>query len=439
MSSASVSTAGGPLLDLRRPGWIAALAVLALVGIFGVWAGFTVINGAVIGSGQIAVSGRTKIVQSQDGGTVEAVFVAEGDWVERGQLIARLDPTIHAINLDIARSQLAASLTLRARLQAEQQGLSEIVFSYPALPFPLPDTSAFEDSERRIFETRAALLAGGREQLAEAQLQIGNQITGVTAQIDASERQLSLLQRDVANLESLIQQGLARQSRLSELERSLAGVAGELAAQQSELARLSNSQREQELETLQSERSFLEDVATQLREVTQRSEELILEIVTRQAQLDRVNILAPAAGVVHTLQVTWPGEVLPPGGQVAEVVPTQDEIAFELQLDPRAIDQVYPGQDAQIVLSSFDPQQTPRLIAKVGLVSPNAITDERTGASHYRVTLNVTPEHLEASGIDPRTLVPGMPIEAYLQTGGRTVLAYLLNPVLSHLRHTFRE
>jgi HlyD family secretion protein len=433
------STEAGPQLDLRRPGRLAALTALAFVGIFGLWAGFTVINGAVIGSGQITVAGRSKIVQTQDGGTVAAVFVSEGDQVERGQLIAQLDSTILAINLDIARSQLAASLALRARLQAEQQGLAQVVFSYPALPFDLPETSAFEEGERRIFETRAALLAGGREQLAEAQLQIGNQITGVSAQINASQQQMSLLQQDVANMESLIQQGLARQSQLSELQRSLAGVAGELASQQSELARLSNSQREQDLTTLQSERSFLEDVATQLREVTQRSEELILEIVTRRAQLDRVNILAPATGVVHNLQVTWPGEVLRPGADVAEVVPVQDKVAFELQLDPRAIDQVYPGQAAQIVLSSFDPQQTPQLMAEVATVSPDAIMDERTGSSHYRVTLDVSPEHLLASGIDPHTLVPGMPIQAYLQTGGRSVLAYLLHPILAHLRQTFRE
>lgn len=439
MSIAAPSPAATPLLDLRRPGRIAALAAILFLGVFGGWASLTVINGAVIGAGQISVSGRTKIVQSEDGGTVEAVLVSEGDRVERGQLIARLDPTILAINLEITRSQLAASLTLRARLQAEQQGLAAVQFSYPALPFALPETHAFEEGERRIFDTRAALQAGGREQLGEAQLQIDNQITGITAQISATERQLALLQRDVRNMESLINQGLARQSQLSELERSLAGVIGDLAAQQSELARLSNSQREQELDTLQSERSFLEEVSTQLREVTQRSEELILEIVTRESQLDRVNILAPATGIVHNLQVTWPGEVLRPGGQVAEVVPTQDDLSFELRLDPRAIDQVYPGQSAQIMLSSFDPQQTPRLMAEVALVSPNAIVDERTGESHYRATLKVAPEDLADSGIDPQTLVPGMPIEAYLQTGGRSVLAYLLNPLLSHLRHTFRE
>jgi len=413
--------------------------MLLLVVVVGLWANLTMISGAVIATGQIAVAGKPRAIQSLDGGTLETLAVAEGDLVEAGDLLARLDPTLLQINLDMAQGRLAASLARLARLKAEQAGFDELIFSYPALPFPRPDTRAYEEGERRIFTARAMTRQGEQDRLAEALRQFDNQIIGITGQLDAIDRQATLLNRDLLNITNLISQGLARQSEASTIEQRLAALAGEQASLRSELARLANARRDQELTTLQEERAFMEGVVTELREATALTEELILEIVTRQSQLDRVEIRAPVAGVVHDLQIAAAGEVAQPGATLLHIVPTADELTFEVIVEPHTIEDVYPGQVAQVIIASRNPQSAPRLDTNVVTVSPDVIEDERTGLNYYRATLRAAPEDLTEAGLEPGDLVSGMPIEAFLQTGERTVLAYLLQPVTDHLRRAFRE
>ena len=423
--------------DTRRPALMGGLALVLLFGVFGGWAHLTQISSAVIAGGQAMVHGRPKLVQTLDGGIVQSISVQNGDIVQEGQLLLQLDPTLLAINLDIARGRLAASLALKARLTAEQLGQDELAFTYPSLPFTLPDTQAEEAGQREIFAARTAVLRGGRAQLAEAQLQLDNQISGVIGQVAAIREQMGYLQRDIDNQATLVEQGLSRQSQLSDLQRSMSQLGGQLAGLESEQARLANARRDRELETLQAERAFMEEVVTDLREVTTQVEELTLEIVTRGAQLERIEIRAPASGIVNELQVTTIGGVVAPGATILEVVPLGEGMDFELRVDPRAIDSVYQGQIAQVQMSAFDVQSTPKLTAHVTTISAGAVSDPRTGQSFYRVGLEVSATELARLGTV--TLMPGMPVEAYLQTGDRSVLTYLLSPIASHLQRAFRE
>ena len=212
---------------------------------------------------------------------------------------------------------------------------------------------------------------------------------------------------------------------------------GRAAALDAELARLINARKDAELTTLQQERSFLEEVVTELREANTATEELILDIATRNIQLDRVDIRAPASGIVHEMLVSTTGAVLSPGGTISQVVPLDKGLDFELRIDPSKINEVHVGQDADIILSAFDRQNTPKLAAHVAGISADAIADTQTGRSFYRVTLNVPPEELALIGEE--AIKPGMPVEAYLKTGDRTVLSYLVQPVANHLRRAFRE
>ncbi|MDZ4138395.1 MAG: HlyD family type I secretion periplasmic adaptor subunit [Erythrobacter sp.] len=423
--------------SLRQPAMIGWIGMLVLVGVLGAWASFTVIGGAVIAQGQAIVHGKPKLVQSLDGGIIDAIAVQNGDQVTAGQLLVRLDPTLLTINLDIARGRLADALALKARLEAEQLGLAAPVFDYPDLPFATLDTARHEAGQRQIFAARAEVRHGRREQLAETLQQFGNQIKGTEGQITATRDQLLYLEKDLANVRSLVDQGLARQSQMTDLQRARADLLGQLSAQEADLARIRNAMRDSELETLQGEHSFMEDVVTELREVTAKTEELLLEIVTRSAQLDRIEIRAPVTGIIHEMQVATIGGVVAPGATMLEVIPLERGVDFELRVDPRAIDQVHPGQRAQVVMASFDPRNTPKLEGQVVTVSPGAITDPKTGQSFYRIALTVSPEELARLG-DVR-LMPGMPIEAFLETGDRTVLTYLLQPLTSQIRRAFRE
>lgn len=427
-----------PKLDLARAKTMGFFSMFILIGVLGTWAHFSMIAGAIVASGQAVVQGKPKVVQSLDGGEVADILVRDGDVVAQGDVLMRLDPTLLQINLDIAQGRLAGALALRARLQAEQLGHAQITFAYPDLPFDgTLDTARHEQSQRKIFAARAAVLTGQQEQLEETLLQIDNQGKGVEGQIAALAEQITLLEGDIRNMRSLAKQGLARQSQMSQLQRTKAQVTGQMAGLEAERARLANARRDATLSTLQATRAFQEEVVTQLRDVNAQIDELTLEIVTRRASLARIDITAPAAGVVHEMQVTTKGGVIAAGGEIARIIPTSADVDFELRVDPRSIDQVHPEQTARLILASFDPQSTPELRANVSGISPDVITDPRTGQPYYKVHLTLDADaHDQLSKMD---VVPGMPVEAYLETGERSVLSYLVHPIAAHLRKAMRE
>lgn len=424
-------------LSMRSVFLAGLIGLVVLLGGVGFWAGTTVINGAVIAQGQAVVRGNAKQVQHLDGGIVADILVQDGDGVQAGDVLIRLDPTLVRMNLDVTRQRLADALTQQARLRAEQQGLGTLTFVYPDLPFEMPDMATNEAGQRAIFTARAAVQTGGRDQLAEAFLQFENQIEGLTSQMEAISAQIGFVSKDLDNMQVLVERNLARQSQLNDLNRTRAELEGRRAALASDIAQLSNARREAEIQTLQSERSFQESVVTDLRTITSQVDELVLDIVTRAAQLDRINIRAPAAGIVHELQISTVGGVIDSGQVIAEIIPQDQALDFELRVQPQDIDQVYIGQEAETLIAAFDVNETPKLIGSVARISPNAIVDPQTGQSYYLINLTVPAEEIARLG--GLRIKPGMPVEAYLATGERTVLGYLISPVTTQMRRAFRQ
>ena len=422
---------------LQGPVRLAALAFALLLAIFGLWAANTMISGAVISSGQVMVKGEAQKLQSLEGGTVTDILVKNGDHVRAGQILVQFDPTLAATNLNMARAHLAEALALRARLDAEQAGLAAPVFDAPKLPFGAPDISAEATGQLRIFTARAAVLAGQRDRLTETLAQLDSQRQSLAAQIAAKTEEISLTTAQISNQQILLDQGLARQSQLSELRRGHASLLGQLAALQAEAAKLVISARDARLETLQGERAFQEKVATELREAEAKIEDLTLEILTRQQQLAHTDLRAPVDGVVHELKLATIGGVAAPGDTVAEIIPLAAGLRIEVQVDPRGIDEVFIGQKTEVSFTALDPRRTPKLQAVVAQISPDAISDPRSGRSFYRIDLTL-PE-AEIARLDGQTLLPGMPVTAYLATSNRSVFAYLLHPLTSQMALAFRE
>ena len=435
-TAALYPTITGPRLSLQGTLRLAAASLVLLFGVLGLWAAFTMISGAVVAQGQVMVRAQTQQLQSLEGGTVSALLVKNGDRVTKGQILVQFDPALTRANLDITLAKLADALALQSRLQAEQQG-NVPDFTPPALPFPAPDLTAAAAGQRSVFAARAALLQGQRDRLVETLAQQDSQLLGLNIQIGAKRDQIALAQIQVDNQQSLLDKGLTRQSALSDLRRGLSELLGQLAGLEAEQARLTNARRDSTLETLQGERSFQEKVATDLGDATARMQELVLEIVMRRDQLAHTDLRAPMDGVVHEMKLATLGGVVAPGGTVLDIIPLDQGMSFEVQVDPRGIDQVHVGQATDLVLSSFDPRNTPRLKAHVLTVSPDAVVDPRSGRSFYRVDLDVPPAELARLG--DQVLVPGMPISAYLATSDRSVLAYLLHPLTSQLDLAFRE
>lgn len=432
-----LASSRAPLTDIGRTGRTGLIASFAMLGLVLTWANLTPISGAVITPGQASVPGKPRLVQSLDGGMVRRIAVADGDAVTAGQVLMHLDPTLIQAKLDVARGRLVAALALRDRLEAEQAGLAAPVFRDAGLSFPLPDTRRAEDGQRQIFAARADLRSGRQNRLAERVAQLTNQIAGIEAQVIARSEQLALIEDELANVNMLFAKGMTRKSEMLDLQSRRAGLLGEIAGNRAEQARLENAIRDAEIETGQAESGFHEEVATELRATMTEIEELILEIVTLDNQLDRVDIRAPSDGMVHELQVTTEGGVVTPGAVIMQIVPQSGGVEFEMRLAAQELERTHVGQKAQLVFPSLDQRTTPRLEAAVSTISPAAVTDPQTGLNFYRLTLSVPPEELDRLG-EVRVL-PGMPVEAYLQTGDRSVMSYLLAPLTRQLQMAFRE
>jgi len=432
-----MAEAPAPRIDSRRATVVGLVACAGLLGLVFAWAASTMISGAVIASGSAVVRGKPKEVQSLDGGIAAEILVANGDMVAAGDVLLRLDPTLLRINRDMHRNQLAEEQARLSRLASERAGHEEVAFDYDASLLDGIDLEPINAGQREIFLARREVLKGRKAQLREKIEQFGNQLSGIEALAESKRDQLRFTEQELEDLSALQRQGLARESEVLALQRERSRLLGDIAQHQAELARIRNSIRDTEMEILQSDRQFREQVVTELREASMRAEELALKIVTATKQLERIEIVAPVDGIVHELQLYTEGGVVPSGETILQVIPVGQGVDFEVRVDPTSIDQVAVGQRARVVFPSFNTRTTPEIFGSVSGVSANSVPDRNTGQSFYRVTLSIPPAEL--AKLEQGEVIPGMPVEAFLQTGERTVLSYLLRPLTDHLTRAFRE
>ncbi|MBN2905817.1 MAG: HlyD family type I secretion periplasmic adaptor subunit [Rhodobacteraceae bacterium] len=426
-----------PKTGLTFPARAGVLASLALLIAGLVLMKFTMISGAVIAPGVAVVPGKPKVIQSLEGGVVAEIFVKDDDVVRAGDVLLRLDPTLLRINLDIYQKRLAEVVARESRLQTEYLGQSEIDFSKMPNDLAPVELEAHFQGQREIFQARREVLKGREEQYRERVRQFENQIDGVMGQISSKQEQLSYIERELESLRDLTQKGLARQSQLLDLQRNQSALLGEISEHRSELARIRNSIRDTELEILLAEREFKEQVVTELRKATAEREEITLQIATIQKQLERIEIISPVDGIIHEMQVFTVGGVVPPESTILQVVPLRGGVDFELRVDPQSIDQVFVGQSANVKFPAFDLRNVPEIFGTIDSISPTSVVDKMTGETFYRVQVTVPPDQLELLG--DVALIPGMPIEAFLRTADRSVLAYLTKPLVDQLKRAFRD
>lgn len=415
---------------------IGIVSVAALVLLFVLFHVIS-ISSAVVASGRVVVQGNPRPVQSLDGGIVNEVRVENGDRVVTGEVLIRLDPTLLNITRDITRGRLTELIARRARLEAEERQFDDI---------PVPDLLSGLNREalhghlvgqHEIFRSRRAVLASRKAQLQERIQQHGAQIEGIEAQIEATQSQVAFVTREAGNLQILHDQGLAPESRLLELQGRQAGLLGQIALYRSELAGARNSIRDAELKIVQGEREFHEEVVTVLREVSAKIDENTLELARVTETLARLDVRAPVGGVVHEIQAWAGGGVVPPKETILTIIPVSGGHEFELQVPPESIDTIYVGQSARVRFPSFDQRSTPELTGEISVISPDSVTDRATGRAFYRVEVVIPSEELIRLGASK--LIPGMPVEAFLQTGERSILSFLTKPLIDQISHTFRE
>jgi HlyD family secretion protein len=421
----------------RMIGLAFLMAVLCVGGIVG-WAALTEISGAVIAQGAVVVDSSAKKIQHQNGGIVGEILVREGARVAAGDVLVRLDETVLSANLAIVSRALDELQVRQARLTAERDGLEAIEFP-AALEERARDPAVrrIMQAEQRLFELRLKARLGQKSQLEQRIAQLQEEIAGVTTQAEAKAREIDLIRRELEGVRDLYRKNLIQLSRLTALEREEARLDGERGALVAGAAQAKGKVTETALQILQIDQDLRSETAKELREIQGRIAELSERRVTAEDQLRRVDIRAPQSGTVHQLAIHTVGGVVGPGELMMLIVPEGDDLAVEVKIPPQEIDQVRVGQKAMLRFTAFNQRTTPELEGVVTFVSADLNTDSRTGANYYTARMSVPDQ--ERARLQGARLMPGMPVDAFVQTGYRSVLSYLLKPLMDQMRQTFRQ
>jgi membrane fusion protein, type I secretion system len=417
---------------------VAGLAVvLLLAGGIGGWGATVPISGALIAPGQVVVESNVKKVQHPTGGVVGEVRVRDGDLVKAGDIVVRLDETVVRANLAIVNKTLYGLWARQARLEAEQRGADSVKFPAMLLDHSSePEVRDIIASETKLFEVRVNGRAGQKAQLRERVAQLKEEIEGLTAQENAKDKEIVLVEKELVGVRQLYEQRLVQISRLTVLERDAARLNGERGQYIAGRAQAKGKITETELQIIQVDKDMVSEVSKDLRETTDKIGEFIERKVTAEDQLRRIDIRAPQAGMVLQSTVHTVGGVITAGDAIMMIVPQADDLSVEAKVNPIDIDKLQIGQKTVLRFSAFNQRTTPELEGKVTRVSGDVTTDQRTGQSYYTIRVSMPPDEIARLG--EVKLVPGMPVEAFVQTGERTMLSYLMKPLSDQLMRSFR-
>lgn len=424
--------------SIRRHLLFGVALVAGLVAGVGGWAATTEFSGAVIAAGSLVVDTNVKKVQHPTGGVVGELRVRDGDRVAAGDVVLRLDETVTRANLAVITKSLDELYMRQARLEAERDDAGAV-----AVPDELrdrvaqPDIARIVAGERRLFDLRKESRLGQKAQLRERVAQLREEITGLGGQISAKKREMELIARELEGVRELWRKNLIQLQRVTALERDAVRIAGEHGQLVAAIAQTKGRISETELQILQVDQTLRSDVARELREIQAKVSELLERKVAAEDQLKRIDVRAPQDGTVHQLAVHTVGGVIAPGEPVMLVVPAADALSVEVKVAPQDIDQVRLGQRAILRFTAFNQRTTPEIRGEVSRVSADLSTDQRTGSSFYTVRLAVP--KAETSRLGQVRLIPGMPVEAFVQTGERTVLSYLTKPLTDQIAKAWRE
>ncbi|MFI3222082.1 MAG: HlyD family type I secretion periplasmic adaptor subunit [Methylococcaceae bacterium] len=416
---------------------IGMLIVLATFCVFGLWAAFAPIDSSALASGVLVVKAYKKTVQHLDGGIVAKILTKDGDLVQEGQTLLILDDAQIKAQLEISLGQNITLAAQVARLSAERDQLKKIEF--PALLNDPENARTVEAkiAETHIFNSHKSSHEGQIGVLNQRVSQISSKINGLQSQIASKKQLVGSYSEEIKDLKELLAEGFADKQRLRELERNHAIQTGDIAQFEAEIATNQMLISETRLQILQIQKQFQEEVVSKLSEAQAQLNDAQQRVAASRDKLDRIVIKAPASGMVLGLATHTENGVITPGRPILDIVPQGAELIIEAQVSPMDIDRVVVGLQAEIRFSAFKQSQTPKMEGKVISLSPDRITDERTGNAYYLAKVEVTPKSLKNLG--DLQLLPGMPAEVLINTGERTLFRYLAQPASNFFARSFIE
>lgn len=427
-----------PKISTSLKGPITAGLIILIVFVLGsfLWASTAKLASAVIATGQLKVDSNRKQIQHLEGGIVNEILIKDGQKVSRGDILLVLDPVQAEASFGIVASALYSSELQRARLKAERDNAPEIDFSQ-LLNIDNPESESLIQAQNSLFDIRRSVQKSQEEILQQQITNLESQISGYKSQQTSTQRQIDISIDELENLRDLKARGLVGNERVLELERNLAqleGRAGELISLE---AGAKASIDEKRLELIRIQRSFNEQVLAELQEVENQILDLKERTNAASHQLSQMIVKAPVDGSIVGLGVHTIGGVVVPGQLLMEIVPSDDRLIIEGRVSPADVDDLLVGQKARVKLSGLQQRTTPELEGTLNYVSADSILDERSGTSYFTIRVDVSKQELEKLPNDE--LIPGMPAEVFVQTGERTAMDYLVQPLVDTIDRAWRE
>lgn len=423
-----------------RPVVLGLLGVLILFGGFGTWAVTSSIAGAVIASGRIEVDQNRQIVQHEKGGIVAEIIVSDGDSVEAGDTLIKLDPQQLASQLSIIEGQLFELMARRGRLNAQRDETQTISFDEEliAVSAKNEDIRELMEGQRNLFVARRASVAREIEQMSKRRDQIASQVKGVRAQEESLGSQLALIQEELGSQQSLLDRGLAQASTVLGLQREQARLRGQIGELAATKAQAEERSTEIDIEMLKLATNGREEAITRLRDLRYRELELVEQRRAIKYEIDRLDIRAPVSGIIYGMQVKTPRSVVQAAEPLLFLIPQDRPLVIAAQVQPVNIDQIVVGQQVNLRMSALDQRTTPELVGQVMLISADAIEDPNSGLSYFRAEIALNSGEFEKLP-EGTVLLPGMPVEAFIRTGERSPMAYLVKPMADYFARALRE
>jgi len=398
--------------------WLSLFAVAGLL----VWAAEGEIDEVVRGEGKVVPSRQVQIIQSLDGGVVQDILVREGQNVEQGEILLRVDPTRFSASLGENRAEYLALKARAARLDALANGT----------PFSAPEDVLLEapelvSMERRAWEERTSELNATISIAREQRNQRQQELRETRANRDQAAASCSLTSRELQVTQPLLKSGAVSEVDLLRLQRDVARFCGEQKAAEAQMQRIASAIHEAETKIEEAELNIRNQARNELSEALSR----LATLSEGQAALvDRVRlseIRSPVRGTVKTLMTNTVGGVIQPGKDIIEIVPTDDTLLLEVRIQPRDIAFLHPGQPAQVKFTAYDFAVYGGLEGALEQIGADTITDER-GNAYYIVRVRTARAALDDD--EQLRIIPGMVADVNVMTGKRTLLQYLLKPIL---------
>jgi len=428
--------------DERRFRRFGITIILVIFGGFGLWAGLAPLSSAALAPGLVAVESYSKTVQHLEGGIVKEIAVRNGDYVKAGQVLVILDDTQPKAQLEILNGQYYIALAKESRLLAQQNNADAVV--YPQVMMTHTDDLRIKEAiqtQNHTFNVQK-LAFDGEIALYRRQIeQLRARVKGLHSQSASKDKLVHSFQHELEDYQALLKDGYSEMQGVREFERNLAQTEGERSELASGIAETELQIAETELKILQLNKDMQREVAKELGEVQSQLFELRERLQSLQDTVLRTVIKAPVSGMVMGLEIHTLGAVVPPGGDLLDIVPQGEDLIVEARVSPLDVDRVHVGQTAEVRFSAFKSRTTPKIDGSVISLSADRLIDERSPnpEPYYLARVSISTAGLESLVDADLKLLPGMPAEVLIQTGDRTLLQYLADPLKDSLARSFIE